>query len=69
MIRNQQQFQQVETKLSALLREKTGYDIADLDRDASFLELGFDSLFLIQFSMELQKPSTNRRRFHRWAFA
>ena len=46
---------EVEAKLSALLRERTGYEIGDLDRDATFLELGFDSLFLIQFSMELQK--------------
>lgn len=48
-------FSQVENTLSVLLRERTGYDIADLDREASFMELGFDSLFLIQLSQEIKQ--------------
>ncbi len=49
------QFTQIESSLSGLLRERTGYEVADLDRDATFMELGFDSLFLIQFSQELKQ--------------
>ena len=45
----------VETALGDLLRERTGYEISELDRDATFLELGFDSLFLIQFSQQIKK--------------
>ena len=48
-------FIQVESVLSTLLRERTGYDINDLDRDATFMELGFDSLFLIQLSQQIKQ--------------
>ncbi|QDV10929.1 Glutamate-1-semialdehyde 2,1-aminomutase 1 [Rosistilla oblonga] len=48
-------FTHVENTLSTLLRERTGYAIADLDRDATFMELGFDSLFLIQLSQEIKQ--------------
>lgn len=46
---------QVEMNLSELLRERTGYELDDLDRQATFMELGFDSLFLIQFSQQIQQ--------------
>ncbi len=55
MPHNSQRTAELENKLSTLMRERTGYEISDLDRDVTFIELGFDSLFLIQFSMELQK--------------
>lgn len=44
-----------ENTLSQLLLERTGYELADLDREASFVELGFDSLFLIQLSQEIKQ--------------
>ncbi|XZE17904.1 aminotransferase class III-fold pyridoxal phosphate-dependent enzyme [Pirellulaceae bacterium SH449] len=48
-------YSKIESELSELLRQRTGYDLQNLDRDATFLELGFDSLFLIQFSQELRQ--------------
>ncbi|TWU45269.1 Glutamate-1-semialdehyde 2,1-aminomutase [Novipirellula aureliae] len=45
----------VEFKLAEILRSSSGMDLADLDRNASFLELGFDSLFLIQFSQRIKQ--------------
>lgn len=45
----------VESNLGDLLRERTGYEISELDHDATFLELGFDSLFLIQFCLQIKK--------------
>ena len=45
----------IESRFAELLREKSGFDLADLDRTASFLELGFDSLFLIQLSQSIRK--------------
>lgn len=45
----------IESALTVLLRERTGYELKDLNRDATFMELGFDSLFLIQFSQQIQK--------------
>ena len=45
----------VETTFADMLREQSGFELADLDRSASFLELGFDSLFLIQMCLEIQK--------------
>ncbi|QEG38968.1 aminotransferase class III-fold pyridoxal phosphate-dependent enzyme [Roseimaritima ulvae] len=55
MDRPNPQLANIEDQLSGLLRERTGYEIADLDRDASFLELGFDSLFLIQLSQQIKQ--------------
>ncbi len=55
MDRHNSHFSTVETELSDLLRQRTGYELSDLDREATFLELGFDSLFLIQFSQELKQ--------------
>ena len=52
---NDPRYLQVESGLSTLLRERTGYEISDLDRDATFMELGFDSLFLIQLSQQLKQ--------------
>ena len=49
------QFQHVTTALSTLLRERTGYELSELDGDATFMELGFDSLFLIQLSQLIKQ--------------
>jgi glutamate-1-semialdehyde aminotransferase/thioesterase domain-containing protein/acyl carrier protein len=45
----------IESEISELLRQRTGYDLQTIDRDSTFLELGFDSLFLIQFSQEIRQ--------------
>jgi len=45
----------VRTRLLALAGELTGLDAADVDTRATFLELGVDSLLLIQFSQEIEK--------------
>ncbi|WP_153557023.1 aminotransferase class III-fold pyridoxal phosphate-dependent enzyme [Roseimaritima sediminicola] len=45
----------IESAFSALLRERTGYELSEIDREASFLELGFDSLFLIQLSQQIKQ--------------
>ncbi|HBE72104.1 MAG TPA: hypothetical protein DDW52_28540 [Planctomycetaceae bacterium] len=37
-----------------ILNASSGFDLAELDWQATFLELGFDSLFLIQFSQKLK---------------
>jgi len=42
------------TALKDLLRELSGVDLADKDASATFLELGFDSLFLTQARQSLQ---------------
>ncbi|MEM7314555.1 MAG: aminotransferase class III-fold pyridoxal phosphate-dependent enzyme, partial [Planctomycetota bacterium] len=55
MITNDPRYVSVETTLGDLLRERTGYEISELDRDATFMELGFDSLFLIQLSQQIKK--------------
>ena len=52
---NDPRYIQAESVLSTLLRERTGYEISDLDRDATFMELGFDSLFLIQLSQQIKQ--------------
>ena len=44
----------IEAIFAQILREKSGFELEELDRSATFLELGFDSLFLIQFSHELR---------------
>ncbi|MGQ0752219.1 MAG: type I polyketide synthase, partial [Betaproteobacteria bacterium] len=46
---------QVVKRLQALFAELSGIDAAALDPDASFLDLGLDSLFLTQASNALQK--------------
>ena len=45
----------VKAKLKALLLDLSGFDLEELDQSATFLELGFDSLFLIQFSQAIKK--------------
>lgn len=47
--------QRAEKILADLLRESSGMELRDLDPKASFLELGFDSLFLIQFSQKINQ--------------
>ena len=43
--------------LADTLREKSGFELSDIDADATFLDLGFDSLFLIQLSQTLRQRS------------
>jgi len=45
----------LEASLSAFLEELSGLPAAQLDPSSSFLELGFDSLFLTQVSLAVQK--------------
>ena len=45
----------VKAKLKSLLLDLSGFDLDELDQSATFLELGFDSLFLIQFSQSIKK--------------
>ena len=44
----------VQSKLKSVLLDLSGFDLDELDQSATFLELGFDSLFLIQFSQALK---------------
>jgi glutamate-1-semialdehyde aminotransferase/thioesterase domain-containing protein/acyl carrier protein len=43
-----------EEALAKILKEASGFDLRELDRRATFLELGFDSLFLIQFTQKIK---------------
>jgi glutamate-1-semialdehyde aminotransferase/thioesterase domain-containing protein/acyl carrier protein len=43
-----------EEALAKILNDASGFDLRELDRRASFLELGFDSLFLIQFTQKIK---------------
>ena len=43
-----------EEALAKILHDASGFDLRELDRRASFLELGFDSLFLIQFTQKIK---------------
>ncbi len=43
-----------EEALAKILHEASGFDLHELDRRASFTELGFDSLFLIQFTQKIK---------------
>ncbi len=47
--------QAAEQQLSTILRESSGLELAQLDRSSTFLELGFDSLFLIQLSQRIKR--------------
>ncbi|MBV8674397.1 MAG: amino acid adenylation domain-containing protein, partial [Acidobacteriaceae bacterium] len=42
------------TDLKALIADLSGTDLSDAEADASFLELGFDSLFLTQLTQAIQ---------------
>lgn len=44
----------VQSRLKSVLLDLSGFDLDELDQTATFLELGFDSLFLIQFSQALK---------------
>ncbi len=46
--------QEVADSLKALLRDLSGIETSDMDESATFLELGFDSLFLTQVSQSIQ---------------
>ena len=41
-------------KLKSVLLDLSGFDLDELDQSATFFELGFDSLFLIQFSQAIK---------------
>src|SRR5690606_24099560 len=43
-----------ETALAKILNDASGLELQELDRRASFLELGFDSLFLIKFTQKIK---------------
>lgn len=43
-----------EEALAKILHDASGFDLRELDRRASFAELGFDSLFLIQFTQRIK---------------
>ncbi|MEO8268144.1 MAG: aminotransferase class III-fold pyridoxal phosphate-dependent enzyme [Aureliella sp.] len=43
-----------EEALAKILHDASGFDLRELDRRASFTELGFDSLFLIQFTQKIK---------------
>ena len=43
----------VVARLKAILEETSGIELADADEDASFMELGFDSLFLTQAAINI----------------
>jgi amino acid adenylation domain-containing protein len=45
----------LETELLALLTDMSGEDIGDDGRTATFMELGFDSLFIGQFAQRIEK--------------
>lgn len=47
--------QAAEQQLSSILRESSGLELSQLDRSSTFLELGFDSLFLIQLSQRIKR--------------
>ena len=49
----QEHRKQIEVKLGRLLQDLSGLSAAELDPSASFLELGFDSLFLTQFTQSV----------------
>ena len=44
----------IRAKLKSVLLDLSGFDLDELDNKATFLELGFDSLFLIQFSQAIK---------------
>ncbi|SMP68490.1 amino acid adenylation domain-containing protein [Neorhodopirellula lusitana] len=43
-----------EVAVAKLLAESSGFELSELDQQASFPELGFDSLFLVQFSQKIK---------------
>lgn len=49
------QHQQARAALAQVLRDASGFELDALNANASFLELGFDSLFLIQLSQRLKR--------------
>lgn len=49
--------QQARAALTKILREASGFDLEELNPSATFLELGFDSLFLIQFSQRIKSAT------------
>ena len=50
--------------LKALIADLSGTDLADAEADASFLELGFDSLFLTQLTQGIQSKYREIGRAH-----
>lgn len=58
--------QQITTKLTTLLLDLSGIEIAQEAYDTSFLELGFDSLLLTQVSSRLKKELKLNIRFRKF---
>ena len=54
MAENNNRQAQILSSLREILLDLSGFDLQELDASASFLELGFDSLFLIQFSSSIK---------------
>ncbi len=46
---------QLVARLKAVFEDVAGFDLADADGDANFIELGLDSLMLTQVALQLQK--------------
>lgn len=49
------ELQKAEAALAQVLLDSSGFELSTLSRNASFLELGFDSLFLIQMSQRIKR--------------
>ena len=54
MSRENERQERVQQKLLSMFEELSGIGVADLDPAASFMALGFDSLFLTQVTQEIQ---------------
>lgn len=54
MPQNTNRESQILSILDTILSDLSGFELSELDMSASFLELGFDSLFLIQFSTSIK---------------
>ena len=53
----------IQADINAILLELSGVQMGEADMSATFLELGFDSLFLIQFSQSLKKKYSVKLTF------
>src|SRR3546814_8437363 len=51
------------TRLKDLFEDVAGFDLADADSGANFIELGLDSLMLTQVALQLQKSLGSKVSF------
>src|SRR3546814_16316585 len=51
------------TQLKDLFEDVAGFDLADADSGANFIELGLDSLMLTQVALQLQKSLGSKVSF------